>query len=589
MTTSSQVVQPAAHPVAAIDPAQLVREIALDQLSESGKNPRRTMNQADLDELAASIREVGITVPLLVRPGLLKKQEYEIVCGHRRFAAAVIARLKSVPCIVRELGDAAAAEIALIDNLQRVDVPPMEEAEAFGELLDRLHSIAAVAAKVGKEQGYVAKRLKLRTLTECSRQALAEQLITIDHALLLARLAAEEQDEALKWCLDTSAGSKTPVDQVIAKRVAIRKDPKESRWDREWEPESVQSLRLHIEQDAGTLLARAPWPLDMALLTAQPACSECPRNTKANAPLFGDLEIGEPTCTDGACFKEKTQAWVKIQARVSEGTQAPLRVSWKSTSTPPRQEKAGGGIALNQTFKYGQWLDIGKKGAKCEHMCPAVTVDWSDANARGYMGGSEKLRKPGEIIQVCIQPKCKVHVKSYEKAQSNGAGGAARESYEEREAREKKEVAAFKPAEAPVRRALYDAIAAKISSDEIKRRVLLDDDCNFHDGICFATGFVSDNYQQRTKHVNGLIAKAKGVELDQLLLHGILGRELEVDHFHITLPDKGRGDLRKLAKEIGLDSAKIEREAEKPEKPAPAKKAAAKPAAKKAAKKAGRK
>jgi ParB/RepB/Spo0J family partition protein len=235
----------------------IVREIPLEQLEASRNNPRRTMNETDLTELAASIREHGVNVPLLVRPWLRAivveldngteydfpglsmaeaspyidgsaeifqghkvvrtevEDTYEIVCGRRRSEAATLAGLTSVPCIVRDMTDEQAAEIALIDNLQRVDVPPLEEAAAFDELLARLGSIAAVAARVGKEQSYIAKRLKLCTLTCWSADALRKKLITIDHALLLARLASDEQNEALKWTLDRNAGSKTPVSKVV--------------------------------------------------------------------------------------------------------------------------------------------------------------------------------------------------------------------------------------------------------------------------------------------------------------------------------------------------------------------------------------
>lgn len=605
MTTSSQVVEaPAAVQVGS---AHLVQEIELGRLYESARNPRRSMNQADLDELAASISEVGITVPLLVRPW---SEDYEIVCGHRRFKAAVIAELDSAPCIVRNLTDEEAADIALIDNLQRVDVPALEEAEAFGELLDRLHSIAAVATKVGKEQGYVAKRLKLRTLTECSRQALGEQLITIDHALLLARLADDEQDEALKWCLDRNAGSKTPVEKVIEERLERRRereaeDPEERRHSYQWEPQSVVSLKGHIEEDAGTPLDRAPWALDDASLVSDAgACSACPKNTKANAPLFGDLNIGEPTCIDGACFKEKTAAFVRIQARVSEGTQAPLRISWKSTSTAPRQEKAGGGIALNQVFKYGQWIDIGKKGAKCEHMASAVTVDWSDANNRGYMSHDDNdgLRKPGEIIQVCIQPKCKVHKKSYEQ-QSNSNGGGHRVDAAEQK-RQEEEKKRLEQAENKVRHNVFTAILRKLDLGTALR---------------LTTERMHDAKQWRAD-VLDLDPKMPAERLEALIVFcHRFGRDIEANGYWLIQKDgvaKDRRELWDLAKAVGVKAdeiaaaalplalpttvhdalypASLRKQLKKAAAPAaaakkaPAKKAAKLPA-KKAAKKAGRK
>lgn len=443
--------------------ANQVQQIELECIDASLNNPRRTMDEAALKELAASIREIGITNPLLVRPRrsvfvrfkdgsseemgpaslaecseLLLREDavetevddrYEIVAGHRRAEAATLAALTEVPCIVRDLTDAEAALTALTDNLQRVDVPAMEEAEYLGKMLERLGSIAAVAAKVGKEQAYIAKRLRLLDLTSASQSALREQLITIDHALLLARLASDEQNEALKWCLDTNAGSKTPVEKVIASRVDLQKkshDPESTMHGYLWEPESVAQLKQHIEEDSGEKLARAPWDLDRDVLIPEvETCNLCPKNTRANAPLFGDLAIGEPTCTDGRCYKAKTIAWVQIKQREAghdeKAKKRVPRLSWKETSVKPatcfNDISATGAMTSTadptKVLKAGQWVEAKKNS--CPNVRPGVTVDWSDVNNRGYMHGENKLRKPGETIQVCIAVGCKVHKKEWEK------------------------------------------------------------------------------------------------------------------------------------------------------------------------------
>jgi ParB family chromosome partitioning protein len=149
--------------------------IPLDLLDENPLNPRRSMDEAALNELAQSIKNSGITQPLLVRvqhiDGLIEER-YEIVCGHRRAAAAYRLELLEVPCNVREMNDQEAAEIALVDNLQRVDVAALDEAEAFGALLALHGTVEAVAKRVGKEVGHVAKRLKLRTLGIHQRDSL---------------------------------------------------------------------------------------------------------------------------------------------------------------------------------------------------------------------------------------------------------------------------------------------------------------------------------------------------------------------------------------------------------------------------------
>ena len=117
-----------------------------------------------------------------------------------------MAGLEVAPCIVREMTDDEARELAIVDNLQRQDMPALEEADAYEALRQQLGDAERIAARVGKPVEYVAKRLRLVSLGTYSRQALAERLITVDHALLLARLGAEEMKRAaLKWTLERTA------------------------------------------------------------------------------------------------------------------------------------------------------------------------------------------------------------------------------------------------------------------------------------------------------------------------------------------------------------------------------------------------
>lgn len=421
----------------------IVREILIADLNDASWNARKTYDLASIEELAQSIRLHKVQVPLIVRMVDAADRAFEIVAGHRRFHAAQKAGLQTVPCLVRNLNEDEAREVGLVDNLQRENVPAMEEAVAFEELLSRLGSIAAVAARLGKEQSYVAKRLKLCSITPCGQDALRERLITIDHALLLARVGADEQDELLKWCLDPMAGVKKKTQEIIEGIIREQKELQETaaddldvaamQFDDEFEPKTVLQLKARMQKDSGTLLSRAPWPLDEDyLIPDDPICTDCPQNTKANAPLFGDLEIGEATCTDGSCFQSKTEGFVQIRLadaqRAIEGAAAdkakapaPLRVSWKLTSTAPRLDKDSGAPVLKQTFKAGQWAEAKKK---CEYARIAVTADWSDSGQRGYMGSdADKLRKPGEIISVCIEPKCKVHPKDWAKPKGASSRG----------------------------------------------------------------------------------------------------------------------------------------------------------------------
>jgi ParB/RepB/Spo0J family partition protein len=579
--------------------AETVRLIPLDLLDASPFNPRKTFDEKALNELAASIRanlaagRAGITNPLIVRThdieGLVEER-YEIVAGHRRSEAATIAGLEEVPCIVRVLDDAAARDLALTDNMQRADVPAMEEAEGLGELLSRHGSIEAVAAIVSKEASYVAKRLKLLSLTPWSRDALRAKLITIDHALLLARLGVDEQDRSLKWCLDPQAGVKLTVDKVIAERIERRKKEagEDSHWRLAWEPQSVLRLKEHIEQSTGRKLARAPWSLDDAKLLPQAgACSGCPSNTKANTSLFGDLDIDEATCADGGCFEVKRSAFVEIALKAGKTQwggvdKFPLRVSWKETSVEPRfeiGEPCDGPVGLNNftrvvkrthVLKAGQWVEA-KKGS-CKHVESAVTVDWSDDANRGYMGNSKKLRRPGEALLICAAPKCKAHKKAYEEAKSNN--GSDHDPAAEKAKEEKR--AAAKVEENKRRMSLASTALDGITTipAEALRALVAQATPRNGDGAKTAQALLPGlDKIVKTGAINGAeFAKALAIaSLDDLSTWYV--------------PEQGRAAFIASIRRLGYKGATPW---DKPKEPKAAKKAAAKAAPKKAAKKAAK-
>jgi len=177
------------------------RNLPLSILTESKTNPRRIFDDAALKELAESIRSQGVLSPLLVRP--LNERSFEIVAGARRYRAAQLAEAATVPVRIVNLTDAQALEAQLIENLQRRDVHPLEEAQGFRALLnleEPKYSIEQIAAKVGKSPAYVAQRLKLTELTPEVIEAFAKDEIGVGHALLLAKLQPAEQEQALAAC-----------------------------------------------------------------------------------------------------------------------------------------------------------------------------------------------------------------------------------------------------------------------------------------------------------------------------------------------------------------------------------------------------
>ena len=134
------------------------RDLPLSVLTESKTNPRRFFEDSALKELAASIRSQGVLSPLLVRP--LTERSFEIVAGARRYRAAQLAEAETVPVRIVNLTDAEALEAQLIENLQRRDVHPLEEAQGFRALLnldEPKYSIEQIAAKTGKSPAYCAQ------------------------------------------------------------------------------------------------------------------------------------------------------------------------------------------------------------------------------------------------------------------------------------------------------------------------------------------------------------------------------------------------------------------------------------------------
>ena len=194
--SSSPITQPAAA-----GPFQM---LPLTEIHESAAlmNPRATFDQAALEELAGSIRQRGVLQPIVVRPRVEDGGGYELIAGARRLRAARLADLATIPAHVVNLDDQAARETAIIENLQRQDVHPLEEAEAYQQLMasDPLVTADTIAAKVGKSATYVYSRLMLLRLEPDIRDAFRRDVITAAHAHRLSTVPAERQAEAFARC-----------------------------------------------------------------------------------------------------------------------------------------------------------------------------------------------------------------------------------------------------------------------------------------------------------------------------------------------------------------------------------------------------
>ena len=169
-----------------------LRYVAVDTLSPNPANPRRKFAEEELDNLAKSIRDKGLLQPLVVRPR--EGGTYEIVAGERRWRAAQRAQLHEVPVIIRDLDDRETLEIALIENIQRSDLNPLEEATAYKQLIDQYHyTQQQLADGLGKSRSHVANILRLLTLPDAVRSKIDSGLLTAGHARAI--VAAENPNE----------------------------------------------------------------------------------------------------------------------------------------------------------------------------------------------------------------------------------------------------------------------------------------------------------------------------------------------------------------------------------------------------------
>lgn len=186
-------------PDASLDAGFFIR-LPIEQLHESALNPRRHFHEEKLRELAASIGEHGVLTPLLARPIMNGDgPAFELAAGHRRYRAAKLARLAELPVVVRVMNDRQLLEVLTIENLQREDVHPLEEAQGYADLIKHAgYDVARIAERVGKSVKYVYDRLKLLQLTPEVQEFFFRGEITAGHAILMARLSSDDQARAVK-------------------------------------------------------------------------------------------------------------------------------------------------------------------------------------------------------------------------------------------------------------------------------------------------------------------------------------------------------------------------------------------------------
>ena len=349
------------------------RNLPLSFLTESTSNPRRHFEDGPLQELAESIRVQGVLSPLLVRP--LTEQNFEIVAGARRFRAAQLAEAEAVPVRIVNLSDAEALEAQLIENLQRRDVHPLEEAQGFRALLNLQepnYNVGQIAAKVGKAPSYVAQRLRLTELIQSVVEAFYAEAIGTGHALLLAKLQPAQQEQALKECFrEEWAGSSNKPKRLLL---------------------PVKHLQHFIEHSLLLLLAQAPFSLeDAALVPSAGSCVDCPKRTGNNRLLFCDIK--QDACSDPACYSTKVEAYVQVTLAAKPEM---VRISTSYGQQPdgatalPRNKYVAINPEKPTSPQQAKWPEY----KTCRFTKDALITDGLDKS---------------EVRKVCANPECSIH------------------------------------------------------------------------------------------------------------------------------------------------------------------------------------
>ena len=218
------------------------RTVPIEAIRPSPFQPRRRFAEAELDGLVQSIREKGVIQPLLVRPlddaGGEAGADFELVAGERRWRAAQRAGLHEVPVVIRPFGDSEVLEIALVENLQREDLTPLEEADAYSRLMQEFgRSQAEVAETIGKSRSHVANTLRLLALPPPVKHQLEEGALTAGHAraLLAAPDPVALAGEVVRRGLNVRAT------EMLVRRRAARPEPRQRR------PRDAGTLALERE------------------------------------------------------------------------------------------------------------------------------------------------------------------------------------------------------------------------------------------------------------------------------------------------------------------------------------------------------
>jgi ParB family chromosome partitioning protein len=386
----------------AIMPNAVPQEVPLSLLMESATNPRQHFEEDDLNELAETIRKSGVYQAILARP---KEDRLEIVFGARRYRASQLAGRETIPALVREMSDAEVLEAQLVENLQRRDVHPMEEAEGYKRLLsltEPTYTVEQIAAKVGKTPVYIATRLKLTDLCDEVAAVFYQNHIGVGHALLLAKLPAAVQTLGLTACFKevyTGNGDKPA-------RILL----------------PVRNLRFWIETNVLLLLKDAPFDKrNTQLVPAAGSCVDCPKRTGHNKLLFADLGK-QDNCTDPTCYQAKVQAHI-VAAVASKPQLVQISTSYRAQAEDSQVLSRGKYVAISEDRPADKEQAKRPEFKTCKHTTEAIITEGEGQ---------------GTIHKVCTHAACSVH---HPKAKQDAQDEAQRAKWKAEQEKQRREEA----------------------------------------------------------------------------------------------------------------------------------------------------
>ncbi len=247
-----------------------VKVVPVDRIESNPEQPRLAFDQSTLEELAASIREHGVLQPILVRP--IDENRFQLIAGERRWRASKIAGLASIPALVEDIDDSTALEISIIENLQREDISPLDEAAMYDRMIrEHGYSIRRLADKLGKDKGYLENRLRLADAPPEVRELVSLRKDTLSHAYELMKVADPRKRKRLADQVARNELSLVKLRERVEGRPARTRDGQDDATDAPApEPVAIPAPADVAAAEAGWTAAGKTEPLkDDSLYTAK--------------------------------------------------------------------------------------------------------------------------------------------------------------------------------------------------------------------------------------------------------------------------------------------------------------------------------